>query len=132
MEGEIQKFLLNFLKGLGIKGCDVYLDRPHIVGLNEKRQRSYVTIGYPNGIEYRGVFAQANGLISIGTKDKQDILGLPDAGEITRISTVIRNAFPYITEDYSLLDFEFASDNSNVMGWHEFYYTFQIYINKCN
>lgn len=132
MEGEIQKFLLEFIRGLKISNCDTYLVRPQIVGNQENRKRSYVCIGYPNGINYMGAFAHANGLITIGTKDKQDTLGLPNAGEITRISNIIKAAFPHIVPDYSLLDFEFSSDDSDGMGWHEYYYTFQIFINKSN
>ncbi len=132
MEEEIQKLLLGFIRNLNIRNCDAYLVRPHILGSQENRQRSYVTIGYPNGIDYKGAFAFAEGLITIGTKDKMDTLGLPNAGEITRISNIIRKAFPYITEDYSLLDFEFSSDDSDGMGWHEYYYSFHIYINKSN
>ncbi len=132
MEEDVQKLLLNFIRGLQIANCDTYLVRPSITGLQEGRQRSYVTIGYPNGIVYKGAFAYAEGLITIGTKDKRDALGLPNAGEITRISNIIRKAFPYLSDDYSLLDFEFSSDDSDGMGWHEYYYSFHIYINKSN
>lgn len=130
MEGNIQKFLIDFIKSLEIPNCDTYLVRPQIMGNQEKRKKSYVCIGYPNGINYMGAFAQANGMITIGTKDQ--IIGLPNAGEITRISSIIKAAFPKITDDYSLIDFEFSSDDSDGMGWHEYYYTFQIYINNPN
>lgn len=140
MEEALQKFLLRFIKGLKISNCDTYLVRPKIFGTNEKRNRSYVCIGFPNGIEYLGAFARAEGMITIGTKDKQDALGLPNAGEITRISNIIDQGFLSVKGkrpqegDYevSLMDFEFTSDDSDGMGWHEYYYSFQIYINKLN
>ena len=130
MEGDIQQFLIDFIKSLKISNCDTYLVRPQIAGNQENRKKSYVCIGYPNGINYMGPFARADGLITIGTKDQ--IIGLPNAGEITRISSLIKSAFPHLTQDYSLLDFEFSSDDSDGIGWHEYYYTFQIFINKTN
>lgn len=130
MEEGVLRFLFEYVKSLNIQDCDVYLNRPTIVGDLEKRNVSYIVISFPNGFEYKGAFARATGMITIGAKD--DILGLPKSGEITRISNVLRCMFPLITEDYSLLDFEFSSDDSMGTGWHEYYYTFQIYINKSN
>lgn len=130
MEEGVLKYLFEYVKGLNIADCDVYLNRPTIVGDLEERNTSYVIISFPNGFEYMGAFARATGMITIGAKD--EILGLPMSGEITRISNVLRGMFPLITEDYSLLDFEFSSDSSEGTGWHEYYYTFQLYINKSN
>lgn len=130
MEEGVLKFLFEYIKGLHIQNCDVYLNRPTIVGDGEERQQNYIVIAFPDGFEYLGAFAKAGGMITIGAKD--EILGLPQSGEITRISNVLRGMFPLITEDYSLLDFEFSSDSSEGTGWHEYYYTFQLYINKSN
>jgi hypothetical protein len=122
------KFIYDTIKGLEIEKCDIYLNRPTIFGDNEKRKKSYVTISIPNGIENMGSFAQASGIITIGAKDA--VLGLPQVNEILRVAEIIKNTFPVLTEDYSLIDFEFASDDSLGNGWHEYYYSFQIYINK--
>lgn len=122
------KFIYDTIKGLEIEKCDIYLNRPTIFGDNEKRKKSYVTISIPNGIENMGAFAQASGIITIGAKDA--VLGLPQVNEILRVAEIIKNTFPVLTEDYSLIDFEFASDDSLGNGWHEYYYSFQIYINK--
>ena len=130
MEEGVLRFLFEYVKGLNIDDCDVYLNRPTIVGDGEERKQNYIVISFPNGFEYLGAFAKAVGMITIGAKD--EILGLPQSGEITRISNVLRGMFPLITEDYSLLDFEFSSDSSEGTGWHEYYYTFQLYINKSN
>ena len=130
MEEGVLRFLFEYVKGLNIDDCDVYLNRPTIVGDGEERKQNYIVISFPNGFEYLGAFAKAVGVITIGAKD--EILGLPQSGEITRISNVLRGMFPLITEDYSLLDFEFSSDSSEGTGWHEYYYTFQLYINKSN
>lgn len=130
MEEGVLKFLFEYVKSLNIPNCDVYLNRPTIVGDQEKRNSSYVIISFPNGFEYLGAFAKATGMITIGGEDI--ILGLPHSGEITRISNILRGMFPLINDDYSLLDFEFSSDSSEGTGWHEYYYTFQLYINKSN
>ena len=128
--GEIQIYTFDFLKGLNIPDCDIYLnERPDIMGQHEKRKRSYVSIGLPTGIEDKGCYNIATGVITIGTKDKRDTLGLIDATEQARIATFIKNAFPQITEDYSMIDFMFGSDDSSSIGWTEYYYTFQIFIN---
>lgn len=122
------KFIYDTIKGLEIDKCDVYLNRPTILGDYEKRKKTYVIISIPNGIENMGAFAQASGIITIGAKDA--VLGLPQVSEILRVAEIIKNKFPILTDDYSLIDFEFASDDSLGNGWHEYYYSFQIYINK--
>lgn len=122
------KFIYDTIKGLEIDKCDVYLNRPNIFGDNERRKKSYVIISIPNGIENRGAFCQAGGVITIGAKDA--VLGLPQVSEILRVADEIKKVFPILTDDYSLIDFEFASDDSLGNGWHEYYYSFQIYINK--
>lgn len=128
MEEGVLKFLFEYIKSLNIQDCDVYLNRPTIVGDFEEREQSYVIISFPHGFDYLDAFSRAEGMITIGARDQ--IIGLPFSGEITRISSILRGMFPLITEDYSLLDFEFSSDASEGTGWHEYYYTFQIYINK--
>ena len=130
MEEGVLIFLFEYVKSLNIRDCDVYLNRPTIVGDYEKRKTSYVVISFPNGFNYLDAYSHAQGMITIGAKDK--ILGLPHSGEITRISNVLSGIFPLLTDDYSVLDFEFSSDSSEGTGWHEYYYTFQIYINKSN
>lgn len=122
------KFIYDTIKGLGIDKCDIYLNRPTILGNNENRKKSYVIISIQNGIENRGAFCQADGMITIGAKDA--VLGLPQVNEILRVAEEIKKAFPILTNDYSLIDLEFASDDSLGNGWHEYYYSFQIYINK--
>lgn len=130
MEEGVLQFLFDYVKKLGISKCNIYLNRPTIVGDSENREKSYVIISFPNGFEYMDAFSRATGMITIGSKDK--ILGLPNSGEITRISNKLRDMFPILTDDYSVIDFEFSSDHSEGTGWHEYYYTFQIYINKSN
>ena len=130
MEEGVLQFLYKYVKGLGIIDCDIYTNRPTIIGDNENRGKSYVIIAFPNGFEYMGAFSRATGMITIGAKDKT--LGLPNVKEITRISEQLRGVFPILTDDYSVIDFEFSSDHSEGTGWHEYYYTFQIYINKSN
>lgn len=130
MEEGVLKFIFEYIKGLKIGKCDVYLNRPTIVGEKEKREQSYIIVSFPNGFEYRGAISEATGMITIGAKDI--ILGLPHSGEITRISNRLKSMFPLLTDDYSFLDFEFSSDESEGTGWHEYYYTFQLYINKSN
>ena len=130
MEEGVLKYLFEYIKSLNIQDCDVYLNRPTIVGDYDKREKSYVIISFPKGFEYLDAYTRAQGMITIGSKDK--VLGLPHSGEITRISNVLRGIFPLLTDDYSVLDFEFSSDDSQGTGWHEYYYTFQIYINKSN
>ena len=132
MEQEVLKFLFEYIKGLQIKNCDTYINHPTILGDGEKRNRSYVVIALPNGIEYLDAYCKANGMITIGAKDKEDVLGLPSSGEITRISKILKEHFPILTDDYSVINFEFSSDDSRGIGWHEYYYTFQLYINKSN
>lgn len=122
------KFIYDTIKGLEIDKCDVYLNRPTILGDYEKRKKTYVIISIPNGIENMGAFSQASGIITVGAKDA--VLGLPQVNEILRVADIIKSTFPVLTEDYSLIDFEFASDDSLGNGWHEYYYSFQIYINK--
>lgn len=130
MEEDVLKFLFEYIKSLNIQDCNIYLNRPTIVGDHEKRDTSYLIISFPNGFNYLDAYTHAQGMVTIGAKDI--ILGLPNSGEITRISKVVRGVFPLLTEDYSVLDFEFSSDASEGTGWHEYYYTFQIYINKSN
>ena len=132
MEQEVLKFLFEYIKGLQIKNCDTYISRPTIFGDKENKERSYVVVALPNGIDPMGAFCRATGMITIGAKDRDDKLGLPSSGEITRISNAIKERFPILTDDYSVLDFEFSSDHSEGIGWHEYYYTFQLYINKSN
>lgn len=127
MEGDVLQYLFDYFKALSIPKCDVYLNRPTIVGEKEIRQKSYVIISFPNGFDDRGAFKTATGMITIGSKDI--ILGLPQVKEITRISDIIRANFPIITSDYSVIDYEFSSDDSVGQGWHEYYYAFQIYFN---
>lgn len=130
MEEGVLKFLFDYVKQLNISNCDIYLNRPTIVGDNEERCKSYVIISFPSGFEYLGAYSKATGMITIGAKD--EILGLPQSGEISRISNIIRGAFPILTQEYSVIDFEFSSDHSEGTGWHEYYYTFHIYINQSN
>ncbi len=130
MEEEVLSFLFGYVKGMNITNCDVYLNRPTIVGEREERNDTYVIISFPNGLDNKGAFKEAMGMITIGAKDL--ILGLPQVNEITRVSNEIKNEFPILTDNYSIIDFEFSSDNSEGTGWHEYYYTFQIYINKSN
>ncbi len=130
MEEKVLSFLFGYVKGLKIPNCDVYLNRPTIVGEREERNDTYVIISFPDGFDNKGAFKEATGMITIGAKDL--ILGLPQVNEITRVANEIKNKFPILTRDYSLIDFEFSSDNSEGTGWHEYYYTFQIYINKSN
>lgn len=130
MEEGVLKFLYEYVKGLNIDKCDVYLNRPTIFGDLEKRAKSYIIISFPNGIENCGAYSRASGMITIGAKDEKP--GIPKTGEITRISKLLRSAFPILTEDYTAIDFEFSSDDSQGTEWHEYYYTFQIYINKSN
>lgn len=130
MEEAVLNFIFNYIKGLHIPNCDVYLNRPTIVGENEQRHNTYVIVSFPDGFENKNAFQQAGGTITIGTKDL--ILGLPQVNEITRVSNIIKEQFPILTDDYSLIDYEFSSDDSEGTGWHEYYYTFQIYINKTN
>ena len=132
METEALQFLFKYIQNLNIKNCDTYINRPTIFGDKENKNRSYVIVAFPNGIEYMGAYARATGLITIGAKDKEDLLGLPSAGELKRISDILKGMFPLVTDDYTVIDFEFSSDNSEGTGWHEYYYTFQIYINKSN
>lgn len=122
------KFIYDKIKGLEIENCDIYLNLPTILGDNERRKKSYVTISIPNGIENMGAFSRAAGMITIGAKDA--VLGLPQVNEILRVANIVKDSFPVLTDDYSLIDFEFASDESLGNGWHEYYYSFQIYINK--
>lgn len=122
------KFIYDTVKDLGINNCDIYLNRPTVLGDNERRKKSYVIISIPNGIENMGAFSQASGIITIGAKDA--VLGLPQVNEILRVANEIKKVFPVLTKDYSLIDLEFASDDSLGNGWHEYYYSFQIYINK--
>lgn len=130
MEENVLSYLFNYIKNLNISNCDVYLNKPTIVGDNEQRNKSYVVVSFPNGFDYKGAFTEATGMITIGARDV--ILGLPEAGEITRISNIIKAEFPILSADYSLIDYEFSSDDSDGTGWHEYYYTFQIYINPSN
>jgi len=130
MEEGVLQFLFDYVSGLGINNCDIYTNRPTIIGDKENRGKSYVIIAFPNGFEYMGAFSRATGMITVGAKDRK--LGLPNVKEITRISDQLRGVFPILTDDYSVIDFEFSSDHSEGTGWHEYYYTFQIYINKSN
>ena len=122
------KFIYDTIKGLEIDKCDIYLNRPTILGDNERRKKSYVIISIPNGIDNMGAFSKADGIITIGAKDA--VLGLPQVNEILRVANEIKKIFPTLTDDYSLIDLDFASDDSLGNGWHEYYYSFQIYINK--
>lgn len=130
MEENVLNFIFDYFKGLGISKCDIYLNRPTLLGNDEKRNKSYVIISFPNGFESRGPFSQAGGIITIGAKDA--VLGLPQVKEITRVADIIRKAFPILNKEYSFIDFEFSSDDSLGTGWHEYYYSFQLYINKSN
>lgn len=130
MEGDVLKFIFEYLKGLRLPKCDVYLSRPTIVGEKEKRNNAYVIAAFPNGFTNMNAYAEAVGVITIGAKDK--IIGLPFTGGITEISDKIKKAFPIITKEYSFIDFEFSSDDSQGNGWHEYYYTFRLYINGSN
>lgn len=127
MEEAVLKYLFDYVKSLKIKDCDIYLNRPTIVGENEKRNDTYLIISFPNGFEDKGAFKQAVGMITIGAKDL--ILGLPQINEITRVSNILKKQFPILTDKYSIIDFEFSSDDSEGTGWHEYYYAFHIYIN---
>jgi hypothetical protein len=124
----VLKFIYDTVKDLGIKDCDIYLNRPTILGDNERRKKSYIIISLPHGIENMGAFSQATGIITIGAKDA--VLGLPQVNEILRVANEIKKIFPVLTKDYSMIDLEFSSDDSLGNGWHEYYYSFQIYINK--
>lgn len=130
MEEKVLNFIFNYFKDLGIPKCDIYLNRPTLLGNDEKRNKSYVIVSFPNGFENRGAFSQAEGVITIGAKDA--VLGLPQVKEITRVADIIKQTFPVLTDEYSLLDIEFSSDDSLGTGWHEYYYSFQLYINKSN
>lgn len=130
MEEGVLNFIFNYIKGLNIPKCDVYLNLPTLVGNNEKRNKCYVVVSFPHGFENRGPFSQADGLITIGAKDA--VLGLPQVKEITRVANIIRSKFPILTPEYSFIDMEFSSDESLGTGWHEYYYSFQLYINKSN
>lgn len=130
MEEKVLNFIFNYIKELHIKNCDVYLNRPTIVGEKESRNKTYIIVSFPNGFENKDAFGQATGMITIGAKDL--ILGLPQVNEITRVSNIIKQQFPVLNDDYSLIDYEFSSDDSEGTGWHEYYYTFQIYINNKN
>lgn len=130
MEENVLNFIFNYFKDLGIPKCDIYLNRPTLLGNDEKRNKSYVIVSFPNGFENRGAFYQAGGVITIGAKDA--VLGLPQVKEITRVADIIKQTFPVLTDEYSLLDIEFSSDDSLGTGWHEYYYSFQLYINKSN
>lgn len=130
MEEGVLNFIFEYLKGLNIPKCDVYLNRPTLVGNNEKRNKTYIIVAFPNGFENRGAFSQAGGVITIGAKDA--ILGLPQVTEITRVANIIKAQFPILTDEYSFIDMEFSSDDSLGTGWHEYYYSFQLYINKSN
>ena len=132
MESDALKFLFEKIQSLNIKDCDVFINRPTIFGDKENMSRSYVIVAFPNGIEYFGAYARATGMITIGSKDKNDLLGLPNAVEFKRISDTLQGMFPILTDDYTVIDYEFSSDHSEGIGWHEYYYTFQIYINKSN
>ena len=132
MESEALKFLFDKIVSLNISNCDVFINRPTIIGDKENMNRSYVIVAFPNGIEYLGAYARATGMITIGSKDKAEVLGLPNAIEFKRISDILKGMFPITTDDYTVYDFEFSSDHSEGIGWHEYYYTFQIYINKSN
>ena len=130
MEAELMKYIYEYLKGLHITDCDVYLSRPTIMGDKEKRKSTYVIVSFPNGIIDNGAFQEADGIITIGAKDR--VIGLPQINEISRVSNIIKNGFPILTDDYSFLDYEFSSDDSVGTGYHEYYYTFHVYINKSN
>ena len=130
MEEGVLNFIFTYIKRLQIPDCDVYLNRPTIVGEKEQRNDTYVIVSFPDGFENKDAFHRATGMITVGAKDL--ILGLPQVNEITRVSNIIKNEFPILTEDSSLIDYEFSSDDSDGTGWHEYYYTFQIYINKSN
>lgn len=128
MEEGVLNFIFKHIKSLKITDCDVYLNKPTIVGENEKLKDAYVIVAFPNGFNNKGAFSHAEGIITIGAKDR--IIGLPNIKNITRIADIIKNAFPIINDEYSFLDFEFSSDDSEGAGWHEYYYSFQLYINK--
>ena len=128
MEEAVLNFIFKYIKSLKISDCDVYLNRPTIVGENEKLKDAYVIVSFPNGFTNKDAFSVAEGIITIGAKDR--IIGLPNIRNITRIADVLKHQFPIITGDYSFLDLEFSSDDSQGTGWHEYYYSFQLYINK--
>lgn len=130
MEQEVMNYIFNYIKALKIKDCDVFLNRPTIVGDQEKLKGAYVVISFPNGFDNQGAFYKATGIIAIGAKDR--VIGLPQVKAITKISDILKGCFPILTEDYSFLDYEFSSDDSLGNGWHEYYYSFQLYINKSN
>lgn len=130
MEEGVLSYIFNFVKGLNIADCDIYLNRPTIVGDKEVRNDTYVIISFPDGFINMDAIAKATGVITIGAKDR--ILGLPQVNEITRVANILKSAFPILTDEYSFLDFEFSSDDSQGTGWHEYYYTFQLYINSTN
>lgn len=130
MEEGVLNFIFEYLKGLNIPKCDVYLNRPTIVGNKEKRNKTYIIVAFPNGFENRGPFSRAGGVITIGAKDA--VLGLPQVKEITRVANIVKANFPILNKDYSFIDMEFSSDDSLGTGWHEYYYSFQLYINKSN
>lgn len=129
MAHRAKKIVYDYIKSLKIPSCDVYLEQPQIVGNQENRQKSYITIGFPNGIDDHGAFISGTGVIAIGTKDKKDTLGLPNELEMQRIEQKLKSAFPYLTNNCSIIDFEFSSDEGAGIGWKEYYYTFRIYIN---
>ena len=126
MEEEVLNFIFTYIKDLKIPNCDIYLNRPTIVGEKESRQDTYLIVSFPNGFTYQDAFTSAEGMITIGAKDL--ILGLPQVKEITRVSNIIKKVFPILTDTYSFINFEFSSDDSEGTGWHEYYYTFHIYI----
>ena len=128
MEYGVLQHIYNKIVALRISKCDVYLEKPTFMGKEEKRNASYISFDMPNGIEDMGAFGRAGCGLIIGTKDK--VIGLPNMPEINRIAAAVKSLFPLNDEVCSAFDFEFTSDSYDNVGAHEFYYTFQIYINK--
>lgn len=127
MENNLLQFLYQTICNLNLSDVDVYIDKPAFFGKDETRKKNYVIIEIPNGITDKGAFHEANGIITIGCSDK--VLGLPNMPEIDRISQAIKNIFPILTTNYSVLDMEFSSNKFDGIYAHEFYYTFHIIIN---
>lgn len=121
--------LFDMVVGWNIPNCNVYLSRPTIVGNKETRETSYIIVSFPNGMDdSMEPIQRATGVITIGAKD--EVIGLPNSGIISEIADTIKSKFPIINDDYTIINFKESSDDSEGTGWHEYYYTFQIYINK--
>ena len=97
MEEAVLNFIFKYIKSLKISDCDVYLNRPTIVGENEKLKDAYVIVSFPNGFTNKDAFSVSDGIITIGAKDR--IIGLPNIRNITRIADILKQQFPILTDE---------------------------------